>query len=390
MLKLNGLTRSHCLPMLVIAVLSLGALMAPAYAATTMFEIEPQDLSGALKAFAVQSHREIFFAPELARGRQSRGVKGKFDDLKALNLLLEGTGLNFSVTASNAILVRDPATRGESLRDGVTPTTSALTESQSPPMKLAQTDSAQNLNDRNTNVSDLKVKEEDGAKLDEIVVTATKRSESLSKVSLAVSAFSQDDLTSAGVVGLADLASAAPNLEIKTLGFASAIQVTIRGITNSDFNPGASPAVATYIDGIYIARPQGLNGDLYDIARVEVLRGPQGTLYGRNATGGNINVVTADPVNSFGSAADVSFGNYNDAQVHGMLNLPITEDLAVRGAFSTHRSDGYFDSEGSISHDYGAADDYAGRLTVMWTPADFFRSGWTSGGWLAYLSAPVS
>src|SRR5258707_8885170 len=114
MLKLNGLTRSHCIPMLAIAVLSLGALMARAYAATTMFEIEPQDLSSALKAFAVQSHREIFFAPELARGRQSKGVKGKFDDLKALNIILEGTGLNFSVTPSDAILVRDPANKAES------------------------------------------------------------------------------------------------------------------------------------------------------------------------------------------------------------------------------------------------------------------------------------
>ncbi len=212
-----------------------------------------------------------------------------------------------------------------------------------------------------------------GEQLTEIVVTATKRSESLSKVSLAVSAFSQEELTNAGVVGLANLTSAAPSLEIKTLGFSNDIQVTIRGITNSDFNPGASPAVATYIDGIYIARPQGLNGDLYDIARVEVLRGPQGTLYGRNATGGNINVVTADPVNAFGAAGDVSFGNYNDAQIHGMLNLPITDDLAIRGAFATHRSDGYFDSEGSIPRDYGAADDYAGRLTALWTPGSFFR-----------------
>jgi iron complex outermembrane receptor protein len=209
--------------------------------------------------------------------------------------------------------------------------------------------------------------------LSEIVVTATKRSESLSKVPLAISALSQDDLTSQGVVGLQDLTSAAPSLEIKTLGFANAIQVTIRGITNSDFNPGASPAVATYIDGIYIARPQGLNGDLYDIERVEVLRGPQGTLYGRNATGGNINVVTAEPTHVFGAAADVSFGNFNDAQVHGMLNLPITDELAIRGAFSTHRNDGFYDSEGSIANDYGAADDYAGRLTALWTPGSFFR-----------------
>jgi predicted NUDIX family NTP pyrophosphohydrolase len=83
MLKLKGLARARCSSVWIFAVLSLGALTV--HAATATFDIEPQDLSGALKAFAVQSHREIFFAPELARGRISHGVKGKFDDLKALN-----------------------------------------------------------------------------------------------------------------------------------------------------------------------------------------------------------------------------------------------------------------------------------------------------------------
>jgi hypothetical protein len=123
MLKLNGLARARYLSVWVLAVLPLGALTV--HAATATFEIEPQDLSGALKAFAVQSHREIFFAPGLARGRISHGVKGKLDDLKALNIILEGTGLKFSVTPSNAILVRDPHSKTESSRDAVTPATGA-------------------------------------------------------------------------------------------------------------------------------------------------------------------------------------------------------------------------------------------------------------------------
>src|ERR1700722_11655050 len=97
MRTLNGLKQARC-SIWLIAVFSTITLTVPAHAATTTFEIEPQDLSSALKAFAVQSHREIFFAPELARGRKSQGVKGKLDDLKALNIILEGTGLNFSVT----------------------------------------------------------------------------------------------------------------------------------------------------------------------------------------------------------------------------------------------------------------------------------------------------
>jgi iron complex outermembrane receptor protein len=209
--------------------------------------------------------------------------------------------------------------------------------------------------------------------LDEIVVTALKRSEPLSKAPLAVSALSQDELTTAGVVVLQDLTSSVPSVEMRQVAFDDSIQVTIRGITNTDFNPGGSPAVATYVDGIYLARTQGLNGDLFDLDRVEVLRGPQGTLYGRNSTGGSINVVSADPRNTFGASVDLTYGNYNDVQTRGMVNIPITDELAIRGAFSVRRSDGYFNTEGSTSTNYGAADNYAGRLTALWTPSSDFK-----------------
>jgi iron complex outermembrane recepter protein len=206
--------------------------------------------------------------------------------------------------------------------------------------------------------------------LEEIVVTASKRSETLSKAPLAVSALSQDDLTTAGVVALENLTSAVPSVEMKTVSLVNSIEVTIRGITNSDFNPGGNPAVATYVDGIYLPRTQGLNGDLYDLERVEVLRGPQGTLYGRNATGGNINVVTADPRHTFGASVDVGYGDYNDVQTRAMVNIPVTDEFAVRAAVSTHRSDGYFDTLGTTNTNYGAADDYSGRITALWTPTD--------------------
>src|SRR5690348_8877896 len=119
MLKHNEVRRAHRLPHFLTVFLSLATVVAHAGIAT--FSIDPQDLSGALKAFALQSHREIFFAPELARGRQSKGVKGKLDDLKALTMILEGTGLDFSVTASEAILVSDPADKAGSSRTTVLP-----------------------------------------------------------------------------------------------------------------------------------------------------------------------------------------------------------------------------------------------------------------------------
>src|ERR1700719_3125385 len=123
MLRLGGFMRANGISHCWVVTFSLFTLVTPAHADTVTFAIEPQQLSGALKAFAVQSHREIFFAPESTRGKTSRGVKGNFDDLKALKIILEGTGLNYSVTASDAILVRDPSGKSDASQ-GVVPTTS--------------------------------------------------------------------------------------------------------------------------------------------------------------------------------------------------------------------------------------------------------------------------
>lgn len=209
--------------------------------------------------------------------------------------------------------------------------------------------------------------------LKEVVVTAEKRQESLLRAPLAVSAVSQAQLQDAGVVGLQNLTSTVPNLEMRTTGFADAIQLTIRGITNDDYNEPGNAAVATYIDGVYIGHTTGLQGALYDLARIEVLRGPQGTLYGRNATGGNINIVTADPKSTFGAFADVSYGNYDDMLVHGMINVPVTETLALRGSFVVHRNDGYVDTKNSTSQNYDLSNDFGGRVTALWKPTDNFR-----------------
>jgi len=209
--------------------------------------------------------------------------------------------------------------------------------------------------------------------LDEVVVTADKREENLQRAPLAVTALSQPQLQDAGVQGVRDLASVAPNVEIRQVGFGNDVQVTIRGITNSDFNESANPAVATYIDGVYVGRTEGLNGEFYDLQRVEVLRGPQGTLYGRNSTGGNVNIITADPKQSFGAAVDASYGNYADVETHAMLNMPVSDTLAVRVATFTHRNDGYFDTEGTTDRNYEQADDYGGRVTALWAPMENFK-----------------
>jgi iron complex outermembrane receptor protein len=208
--------------------------------------------------------------------------------------------------------------------------------------------------------------------LQEIVVTASKRSETLSKAPLAVSALSQDQLTQEGITSAKDLTKEVPNLSLAVNGVGDAVVINLRGIQSSNIFPDGDPAVAVYVDGINIPRTQGLNGDLYDLARVEVLRGPQGTLYGRNATAGSINIVTAPPTQVSAGHVDVSYGAFSDEALHSFVNIPVADTFALRAVFTMHRNDGYFDNEKTVRHNYDRANDVFGRLTGLWNPSPNF------------------
>ncbi len=213
----------------------------------------------------------------------------------------------------------------------------------------------------------------DNGQLDEVVVTANKRAETLLKAPTAVSVVTMQALESAGAAGVQDLNSLAPNTEIRTVGVDNGMNISIRGVSDSSYNDNATSSVATYVDGVYVGRTEGLAGSLYDLDRIEVLRGPQGTLYGRNSAGGNFNIQTANPKQDFDASAALSYGNYNEVQENAMLNVPVTDTLAVRGAISYRRNDGYENTLGSTANNYNKADDYAGRLTILWKPTDEFK-----------------
>jgi iron complex outermembrane recepter protein len=207
----------------------------------------------------------------------------------------------------------------------------------------------------------------------DIVVTAQKRAETINTVPIAVTAIGPAQLKAANVTDVKGLAAVVPGLQIQTVGVDSFVGVAVRGISNRSYSPSANSAISTYIDGGYVDLPVGFSESLYDLSRVEVLRGPQGTLYGRSATGGNINVVTADPVSHLDASADMSYGSYNDVAAHGMINLPVTDTLSVRVAGMVHRSDGMFNTQGTTSRNYGAADSFGGRVTALWKPAPNFK-----------------
>lgn len=176
----------------------------------------------------------------------------------------------------------------------------------------------------------------------EVKVTATRYSTSLLRTPVAVTALSQDQLTKKGVTSLRDLAGEIPNVVIENTGLDSAVQITIRGITSTNFTEMGDPAVGFHVDGLYSPRPQGAQALMFDIDQLEVLRGPQGTLFGRNSTGGSVNVITAKPdfSGNYGKA-EVDIGNLNKKQLNIIQNVVVNDALALRATYMRVTRDGY-------------------------------------------------
>ena len=197
--------------------------------------------------------------------------------------------------------------------------------------------------------------------LEVVVVTAQRRREDLQKSSLAIQVLKDDDLKTAGASDAKSLTLLVPGLQVGMAG--ASTQIYIRGVGDYGANSLGNPAVATSLDGVYIARETAIAGMFYDLARVEVLKGPQGTLYGRNASGGAINIITNRPnFDRFGGSLDVEVGNYGEFNTEGALNVPVNEHLALRVAFQTLRHLGYL-SDGTDD-----ASQQSGRLEALWEP----------------------
>ncbi|MEO0465848.1 MAG: TonB-dependent receptor [Pseudomonadota bacterium] len=173
-----------------------------------------------------------------------------------------------------------------------------------------------------------------------ITVTAQKREQSITDVPATIQAFDASDLQATGIASLDDLQYLTPGLSITP--FQSESQLFIRGVGNNINAPGLDPSNAVHLNGIYLSRPSLALVDFYDVERIEVLKGPQGTLYGRNATGGAVNIITARPDDEFAYLASAGIGTFNARRFEGMLNIPF-EAGAIRFAALHSADDGYTD-----------------------------------------------
>lgn len=203
---------------------------------------------------------------------------------------------------------------------------------------------------------------EDDEPFGEIIVTAERREQSLQDSSLALQVLTAEELDRANLTQIHDLNTLVPGLQIGSGG--NAPQIYIRGVGDFAASALSNPAVTVNIDGVYVARPQAVNSLFFDLARIEVLKGPQGTLYGRNSSGGAINLISNRPsLDGIEGYVGVTYGNYENKQLEAAINVPLGQTVAARLAIAAIDRDGYLSD--------GTDDDerVAGRLRLLWEPS---------------------
>ena len=229
-----------------------------------------------------------------------------------------------------------------------------------------------------TSLSAVIYAQETSAVIEDIIVTAEKRTESLQDLSQAVTVLNSDDLDKKQISTFVDISAIAPGVNVaKNEGFKTVI--TIRGVGyETNQNAIATPSVSYHLDGIYIASPYSLQTEFMDLERIEVLRGPQGTLFGQNSTGGAINVITAAPsLEESSSYGDITVGDYSLIKTRASFNRPLSETVAVRASFITHKRDGFTDNL-STGQDLDDADSISARIRFLYQPSDTFRANFTA------------
>jgi iron complex outermembrane receptor protein len=214
------------------------------------------------------------------------------------------------------------------------------------------------------------------AEVEGVIVTANRRASNLQATPLAITAISGDTLDKTFTNEISGLNAIVPSLEItKTSGFENL--VTIRGVGSEtpENAPTTVPGVSEFIDGVYIANTVSLDQTLFDIDHIEVLRGPQGALYGQSSIGGAITIVTKQPVlNTFDGSGDVSIGNYNLFRERAEVNVPVNDQVAVRASIQKYDHDGFTKDVAIPGLKLDDADDVGGKAAVLWKPSGAFSA----------------
>ncbi len=299
------------------------------------FNIPAGNLDDALGAYSAQTGVQLMVSDDAVRGVRTKGAIGNLSSDQALFKLLSGTGFVVRHQSGAILLMRNDQ---QSAID-------------TPPMALAQAAPPPR------------------AAVETVTVTSSKLGGAdVQSIPIAITALSQEQLTATQTAGGPDLVKQVPNLTFTKTNF-TGYSIQIRGIGTQAISVTTDPAVAVAFNDIPFIRNHFFEQEFYDVGQVEVLRGPQGTLYGRNATAGVVNVISAKPTDQFEAMASGDIGNYKNRRFEGMINIPIVDDrLDIRAAAEWTKRDGYSFNELTNSSIDGR-NLWSGRISVGLRPA---------------------
>ncbi len=298
------------------------------------FNIPSGDLKSALSLYAKQTGAVLMYPSEQIDGIRTKGLKGDFSTEDALSRILKGTGFTAQRMPSGAIgVVRGASSENE------------------PAIELAQTSPA------NKGV------------VETVTVTSSKLGGAdVQSIPISITALSQEQLTATQTAGGPDLVKQVPNLTFSKTNF-SGYNLEIRGIGTQAISVTTDPAVAVALNDIPFIRNHFFEQEFYDLGQAEVLRGPQGTLYGRNATAGVVNLITAKPTDQFEAMASADVGNYQNRRFEGMINIPVLDDrFDVRIAGEWTKRNGYSFNE-ITDQPIDGRDLWSGRVSIVYKPS---------------------
>ena len=205
--------------------------------------------------------------------------------------------------------------------------------------------------------------------LEEVVVTATKREQGLSDIGISVTSISGREMSALGLNETIEIVAAVPNLvNASVFGPGSNTNFSIRGVAQNDFNDGTESPNALYVDEVYLVPTGAGSFPLYDMDRVEVLRGPQGTFFGRNSTGGLIHFISQKPTDEFAGSISTSYGSHEEYTFEGMLNIPLGDAGALRISGKLKDNDGWIDNISGNQPDAGQVKTESLRAQLLLTP----------------------
>ena len=316
-----------------VAIAALACTAGPAFGES--FNVSAGDLKAALDSYARQAGVTLAYSEDAVKGVRSKGVVGNLSPEAALSKILTGTGFAPRSHDGAVGIVRDPMKSSEAF--------------DIPVLQLAQATPVHSA-------------------VETVTVTSSKLGGAdVQSIPISITALSQEQLTSSQTNGGPDLVKQVPNLTFTKTNF-SGYSIQIRGIGTQAISVTTDPAVAVAFNDTPFIRNHFFEQEFFDVAQVEVLRGPQGTLYGRNATAGVVNITSAKPSDQFEAMASAEFGNYASKRFEAMVNLPIVDDrVAIRIAGEWTKRKGYSFNELTDSSIDGR-DLWSGRVSVGWHP----------------------